>query len=226
MNKTLYIILALLCISFSAGAQSQLPFGRERRGGSGNRGNQGIERLTDPNSNMHLPSMEYRNYSDDKFDELDKTMKERSWNSEDTAWERAQIEDTHDSYQRYIAMYPNGAHRPQATKRLIDIDVNNIFNNAHNKIPGIKQIEEDSSSLTSTLTVINSTGYPLTVMCSGPDSKSIVINTGGTGTVTVVNGDYRIGASVPPPFIRPFAGTAGFSGGRYEVEFFVVTNSF
>ena len=226
MNKALYIIMTLLCTAFIAGAQTPLPLSRERRGGSGSRGSHGLERMTDPNSGMQMPPMEYQNYSDEKFNELDKTMKERSWNSEDTAWERARIEDTHDSYQRYIAMYPNGAHRPDATKRMIDIDVNNIFNNAHNKMPGIKRVEEDNTSLTSTITVINSTGYPLTVMYSGPDSKSIVIGPDGFGTVTIVNGDYRIGASVPPPFIRPFAGTAGFSGGRYEVEFFVVTNSF
>ena len=70
--------MTLLCTAFIAGAQMPLPLSRERRGGSGNRGSHGLERMTDPNNGMQMPPMEYQNYSDEKFNELDKTMKERS----------------------------------------------------------------------------------------------------------------------------------------------------
>ncbi|MCQ2146974.1 MAG: hypothetical protein MJZ16_05595 [Bacteroidales bacterium] len=170
--------------------------------------------------------IEFKSYSDDKLKELDERMKEREWNSEDTAWERARTLNTKDAYLKYVGMYPYGAHRAQADERLIEINVNDIMNGAHGSLPGMKQVQVDEDSPTSTIVIENFTGYPLTVMYSGPEGRSVTISPGSKMAVTINNGYYRIAATVPAPAVRPFAGTETFSGGRYEVGFHIVRVGF
>ena len=166
----------------------------------------------------------YGKYTDEGLEQLEKQMAERDWGSEDSAWARACEADTAEAYQRYIAIYPYGAHRAEATQRLIDKNVDNVFNSSHGGLPQMKWVAPDEDSPTSTITVHNETGYPLTVMYSGSESKSTVIAPGRSDTLTVPNGRYRIAASVPPAFVRPFAGTETFHGGSYEVSFYVVSS--
>ena len=164
----------------------------------------------------------YGKYEDKGLEDLEKEMQEREWGNEETAWERAKSLDSKEGYEKYLARYPYGAHAGDANNRLIDIKVQDAINSNHEDLPDMKRVEEDDDSPTSTILVENHTDYPLTVMYSGLESKSTVIAAGGRGTVTVKNGHYRIAASVPPGHIRPFAGSQDFSGGRYEVGFWVV----
>lgn len=164
----------------------------------------------------------YGKFSDDKLKELEEEMKERDWNKEETAWVRASELDTEEAYTRYLAMYPYGIHRGDADKRIIDLRIMIALNSAHNELPGIKHVESDEDSPTSTVVINNCTEYPLTVMYSGDDTKSIIISVGHKATITVNNGDYSIAASVPDTKVRPYAGTTVFSGGRYETSFYVV----
>ena len=76
--------------------------------------------------------------------------------------------------------------------------------------------------MTSEIVIDNNTDYALTVYYSGTSFKSILIPIGGKATFTVENGDYKIAASVPPAYIRPYAGKTEFVGGRYEIGFWVV----
>lgn len=169
---------------------------------------------------MHTP--EYAKYTDDKIKQLEKDMNERDWASEETAWLRACTMDNETAYKKFIAMYPNSVHRGEADKKLIDISVDNALANAHNSLPGITQTYEDDDSPTSTITIDNNTEYPLTVLFSGDASKSIVIASGHSGVVKVENGYFRIAASVPPITIKPYAGITCFTGGSYQIGFWVV----
>ena len=168
-------------------------------------------------------SASYKEYSDKDFDDLEKVMQEREWGSEDTAWKRAKELNTRQSYERYMAIYPNGAHIAEATCLLIDAKINETLNNAHNDLPNIKRVEPDDDTPISTVAVKNNTIYSLTVYWSGKNTKSTVIPPDGMATIVVENGDYKIAASVPPNNIRPFAGETYFAGGRYEMGFWVVS---
>ena len=171
-------------------------------------------------------SAAYKGYSDNDLDEFKKEMQERMWGSEDTAWERARELDTRQSYERYMAIYPNGAHIAEATCLLIDAKINETLNNAHDALPDIKRVEPDDNTLTSTVAVKNNTIYHLTLYWSVRDIESTVIPPDGTALITVENGDYKIAASVPPSHIKPFAGKTTFVGGRYEMGFWVVPTQF
>lgn len=168
-----------------------------------------------------LPSG-YGKYKDEGLEDLTKAMEERDWGSEDTAWERAKSKDTIDAYQKYLARYPYGQHVGEANQRIIDIRVDDALKGDHNELPQIERTVTDDDSPTSTIVVENATRYPLTVMYSGTESKSITIPAYCKGTVTIKNGHYRIAASVPVATIYPYAGNQDFSGGRYETGYIIV----
>lgn len=178
--------------------------------------------LVPPDSRGSVPSG-YKDYQDDGLNDLNQKMKEREWGSEDTAWRQASDSDSSQAYERYLAIYPNGAHAAEATVRLVSAKVNETLANAHNELPEIKQTSSDEFSPTSTVMVQNNTGYPLTVYCSGTDNRTVVIPPDKKAAITIKNGQYKLAATVPPSHIRPYAGQTSFSGGEYEIGFWVVT---
>lgn len=215
-------ISILLLLSLSAGAQNWNTLSPDvERGRSGSfSGQKGLLPPSAPE--MKTLPVEHDTYNDDGYSQMEEEMNERSWKSEDTAWERACKMDTKDAYRRYIAIYPSGAHRAEATRRMIDREVDDILDNAHEELPGIEHVLVDNESPTSTIIVENHTGYVLTVYYSGIDSRTIQVSPDGRGSVTLTNGPYRIAASVPPTNIRPYAGKTQFIGGRYETKYYVV----
>ncbi len=225
-----YLLLAgMLCISFFADAQSTVSL--KRKGDRYSGGAVMSEKATiaeigndlkPVNPAAATTPIEHSEYTDAMTDELARRMTEKKWEREDTAWEMAVTIDTKESYRKYVAMYPGGAHRPEAAKRIIDFEVNDVFNEDHGTLPGMEHVEEDIDSPTSTITVENVTDYTLTVMYSGPESKRIQIAPRSRGTVTLANGRYRIAASVPRSNVRPYAGGETLIGGRYEAGYCIV----
>ena len=219
------IVLLLLFVLFSAGlavAQVPVQLERPRKMKLEPLGMKGTEKLLSAPKDKDPGALKYKGYSDESLDEMEKQMQERDWGSEDTAWKRACEQNTYDSYQRYIAMYPNGAHKADATCLLIDARVNEALRNAHENLPNIHILEADPDSPNSTLRIRNNTGLTLTVYCSGNSTKDIVIPPDGFATLLLENGEYKIAASVPPQHIRPFAGKTTFTGGSYDIGFWVV----
>ena len=219
--------MLLLGARFLLDAQSSVSLGREGKGRLGIPADVHGSREKPIGSTINADSspIEHSEYKDENLERLEKEMEAREWGSEGTAWERARKADTKEAYQRYVAMYPNGAHRPQASQRIVDLSVNDIFDGDHGSLPEMHCVARDDDSPTSTITVENATRYPLTVMYSGPESRSTVIPPGAKSTVTLPNGRYRIAASVPDAFVRPFAGSETFSGGRYETGYVIVRSS-
>lgn len=220
-----FAAMVLLCAG--AVAQSTVPL-RQRSLETGSGKVSGSSKVGTVGNVMDMKSLptDFKSYEDDRLKEVEKAMEERDWRSEDTAWKRASAINTKDSYERYIGMYPYGAHRADADARLIDIQVNDAFKKDHGNLPGMKYVAPDEDSPTSTIVIENDTGYPLTVMYSGTESKSITIAPGFRQSITVKNGSYRIAASVPAPNIRPFAGTENLTGGRYETGYVVVPSRY
>lgn len=228
-GKLATLILCLLLTVVTASAQSPVPSRRSgdryvvgsAGGGTGavmsNKGMLGGSISAEP----ALPS-NYGKFKDEGLDDLSKAMEERDWGSEDTAWARAKSQDTIGGYQKYLARFPYGPHVGEAQNRIIDIRVNDALNSDHNELPQIQRTISDDDSPTSTIVVENTTRYPLTVMYSGLESRSITIPAHSRGTVTLKNGRYRIAASVPVASIIPYAGSQDFVGGRYETGYCIV----
>lgn len=224
MTKLIHLVFSLFLVCFIASAQSSGSLERSGSRSLGVAGRTGTDKMIDPKmGTATISNPNYKNYSDDSLNDFSQQMKERDWGSEDTAWKRAREADNKQSYERYMAIYPNGAHMAEATTRLIEANIAEALNSAHNDLPNITHIESDDASLTSTITFENNTGLQLTIYYSGSDIRSIVIPPGGKSKITINNGNYKLAASVPPSHIRPYAGQTVFTGGSYEMGFWIVT---
>lgn len=224
-KRNILILLLCLLTCWPTAAQSYSP---ERPiillPGSGSAGQSGKKPILEMPKSENANSSSYKAYTDESLDELNRKMEERDWGSEDTAWIRACEKNTRQSFERYMALYPNGAHIAEAEQKLIISKITETLNNTHNELPDIKHLEVDDESLTSTVYIQNNTIYPLTVYYSGFQTKGTVIPASGSATITVENGEYKIAASVPPHHIRPYAGKTSFSGGKYEIGFWVISD--
>lgn len=222
--RRLFLILFMLTLCCAALAQSggsvEKPRGKSMEMPKSSRSGETMDAKMDASSSIPY---NYKAYSDEKLEELNKAMKEREWNSEEGAWKRACEIDNRQAYEKYMATYPNGVHIYEANKNIINARIAETLEGAHNSLPNIKHTETDDESMTSTIVIDNNTGYTLTVYYSGASIKSVMIPVGGRSTFEVENGEYKIAATVPPEYIRPYAGKTDFVGGRYEIGFWVVS---
>lgn len=228
MRKVVSILFCLTLFVTCVRAQSSVPFGKSGDrfiGGTTGAGSGAVmSKGVLGGAISHEPALPsgYGQYKDEGLKDLKEQMEEREWGSEDTAWKKACEADNIPTYQKYLARYPYGQHAGNAQSRIIDIRVNDALNSDHNELPQMQRTMSDDDSPTSTIVVENTTRYPLTVMYSGIDTRSITIPPHSKSTVTVKNGRYRIAASVPVASVIPFAGGEEFSGGRYETGFCIV----
>lgn len=145
------------------------------------------------------------------------------WEDETAAWNMAKENDKKEYYQKFLELYPNSVYASKAEKRLIDIQVNNVFSGSYDELPELSQSGYGYGS-TSTISVYNNTAYTLTVRYSGIDSKQLIISPYQRKSVTLPNGNYKCVASISGN-ARNYAGTENLTGGSYEVEYYIVTTS-
>lgn len=175
-----------------------------------------------PSEYGRYKTTDYSRPDADKLKIKDAEIMEREWDSDDAAWSTACALNTKTAYQKYVQKYPVGNHRAEANKKIVDFEVNEIFNGNHGSLPPMNRTNEDDKSPTSTVVIENTTDYVMTIYFSGIDSKKLMINPKGKATVNLKNGSYRVAASVPVQNIHPYAGTQDFRGGRYETGYCIV----
>ena len=150
------------------------------------------------------------------------SIENEAWKTESEAWKMAQKENTISAYQKYLNLFPRGAHKAAADKKLIDMQVSNVFAGEHGTLPSMDQTGYGGGP-TSTVFIQNSTQYALTLLYSGPDSKRIVISPNQSSSITLKNGSYRVAASVSAAGVGNFAGSESLRGGSYSVEYYIVS---
>ena len=161
---------------------------------------------------------EYFRDSEEKIEEINN----KAWNTEAKAWKQATTENSISAYEKYKALYPKGAHISICEKRLIDLEVSRIYAGDHGTLPAMDKTSYGGGT-TSYITVSNSTSYTLTILYSGPDSKRLIINAGGTKSVRLKNGQYRVAASVSAANVSNYAGSENLNGGSYSVDYYIST---
>lgn len=167
-----------------------------------------------------LPSAYWKD-SKKKIQEIEN----QKWSTESKAWNTAKSEDTIAAYQKYLELYPKGKHRSQAEKKLIDLEVAGVFAGSHGSLPAMDKTNWGSGP-TSHIYVTNSTGYTLTLLYSGPDSKKLVLSPGRSSSIDLKNGNYKVAASVSASHVNRYAGSESLTGGSYSVEYYISSHSF
>lgn len=164
--------------------------------------------------------------SSDDYKDSEKWLEatDNRWNTETNAWYTASQLDNLSSYEKYLSLFPNGKHKAQADKKVIDLSVAATFAGSHGTLPEMDQVGYSGGS-TSYVSVTNSTSYTLTLLYSGNESKRLVLSPNSTGSIRLKNGSYRIAASVSASNVSRYAGTESLNGGSYEVEYYISTTT-
>jgi outer membrane protein assembly factor BamD (BamD/ComL family) len=159
----------------------------------------------------HGHDYNYRKLADEKLSSL-----------EYETWSNA---NTVKKVNEYLNAYPYGKYSKEAEKRLIDLEVEAIFKGDYGKLPPMNKNYYGGYSSNNKIEVYNNTAYTLTVLYSGPESKKIVLSPKQKTSVTLINGNYKIAASVNSSSVSNYAGKENLSGGDYDVEYYIVTTS-
>jgi hypothetical protein len=90
------------------------------------------------------------------------------------------------------------------------------------KLPPAQSIAVGGGSQKPGLLIKNQTEYELTVLMAGPVERSFSIPQGGSQTVVLPAGTYRVVGQVRASDVLPFYGTQVYaSGSSYEEAFYV-----
>ncbi len=143
------------------------------------------------------------------------------------AWEVALITNSIKGFKAYLNKFPYGDYTDSAEKKIIDLEVDNIFKGNHSKLPPLSRSGFGSSAYTNgnKIEIFNNTKYTLVVRYSGEESKKVEIASKRKVVVQLKNGNYRITASVNAANVQNYAGTEYLRGGEYNSEFYIVTQT-
>ena len=145
------------------------------------------------------------------------------WNSDRRAWKTTLAIGNLNTYKKYLTLYPNGEHKEEAERIIIDLEVANVFESGdYGQLPSMDRTGS-YSSIYSTITIKNDTQYTLTILYSGMESKRLVLSPNNSESIRIKSGSYKIVASVDNDGVQNFAGHEELSGGSYEVTYYIRT---
>jgi tetratricopeptide (TPR) repeat protein len=128
-------------------------------------------------------------------------------------------------YGTLLRYYPESQYTSEAEKAKIDTEIAQISAGQHGYLPpAIPQNPEELEGKAE-LTIINDTSYKLTVLLSGPTTRSVILSAGGTEQITLDPGVYEIAAKVSAEDVIPYYGETTFEGNYlYENRFYISTS--
>jgi hypothetical protein len=144
---------------------------------------------------------------------------------ENIFWKQAEEKNNIKNFKKYLSNFPNGIHLVEAEKAIIDLEVEEIFKGKHHTLPPMSKISNGfKNEKINYIEVFNNTVYDLTVRYSGNfESKKIVVKPYKTKNITLVNGKYKIAASVNTTGVINYVGEDNLKGGSYGSEFYIET---
>lgn len=162
------------------------------------------------------PNSTYTSLAEDKLMAMD-----------EKEWESAVKSNSIKKFKQYIKNHPEGIYIVDAEKRLIDLEVDEIFRGNYGKLPPLTKTSTNYHNSThSELKIFNNTQFTLTLRYSGIESKKLVFSPKQTLYVKLMNGKYRVAASVNVANINNYAGEEQLYGSKYESEYYIVTSRY
>lgn len=124
--------------------------------------------------------------------------------------------------EEFISKYPNHKSAKTFRKKIIDLEVNEIFGDRNTgQLPSFDRNNSSNSSY-SEIEIENGTQCNLVVRYSGADTKMIEIPAGTTRSISMPSGTYRIAASACS---SNYAGTENLQG-SYSTKYYITTTRY
>lgn len=121
------------------------------------------------------------------------------------------------AWKKFLEDYPDYPNKSYINEKIIRLEVDEILGSSETgQMPSFNSYGSSYTS-SSTVDVTNNTGCTLTVRYSGVDAKLIEIPSGGTRSVYLSSGNYKIAASACG---SNYAGTENLHG-SYSSEFYI-----
>lgn len=149
--------------------------------------------------------------------EAKEALENQKWGTEKAAWETAQKGNSSKDYQKYMQLYPKGAHSKQALQKEIENKINNYYSRSKGSLPIPTYTSYKRAG--SSFTIKNDTSGTLTIYFKGPSVKRIEIKKGARSTVKLLNGTYRVVAVTESG--TPYASLMTFKNGYYEADYYI-----
>jgi hypothetical protein len=137
-------------------------------------------------------------------------------------WEKALKTNTIKSFRKFLKKHPDSPFADKARGKIVDLEVTDIMDKSHGNLPSPKRISGSRYSKYAVINIHNDTKYNLTVRYSGPDSFKVLFSPREKGSIEIINGNYRVAASVDASHVRNYAGDQTLKGGNYEVQYYIV----
>lgn len=139
-----------------------------------------------------------------------------------TQWEKALNASTITALQDFIEKNPDGFYANKARAKIVDLEVDEIMSRNPEKLPPLKEAEHIRGRKYSVINIHNATNYNLTLRYSGPDSFKVIFVPGERSSVEVLNGDYRVAATVNAFKVDDYAGEENLTGANYQVKYYII----
>jgi len=159
----------------------------------------------------------YAPLSEDSINNIISYLKDNVWLEEETAWKNAESIGSMAAYNKYLDLYPDGIHKKEA----IDAAVQHIASGKYGELPPMDKYYNEGGP-TSYITISNDTQYNLTILYSGIESKRIILQPGERSTISLLNGNYKIAASVNAYDVCNYYGVEELTGQHYSVNYYIL----
>lgn len=145
----------------------------------------------------------------------------------ETVSEPLSYDDVKKSYsiydiKQFIRENPNHENIAELEKRIIDLEVDNIFNDKNTGQMPASERTSYSNSTISEISIKNDTSCDLTIRYSGPESKVITISPNRTRSINLKSGSYRIAATACG---YNYAGSESLNG-DYTSSYYIETTRY
>jgi tetratricopeptide (TPR) repeat protein len=127
-------------------------------------------------------------------------------------------------YEVLLQYYPESRYASEAEKAKIEAEIAQIAGQEHGNLPPPSELPSEEPEEDAEYTITNDTSYVLTVLFSGPTTRSVILSPHATETITLEPGAYRVAAKVSDPSVIPYYGEETLSGStHYESSFYIRT---
>ena len=145
---------------------------------------------------------------------------ERGYEAVDVCRLHKQREAQIANLERFIRYYPNGEYTQEAKDKLIQLTVADVFDRQHGSLPKAQNVG-GTYGTRSTIKIKNDTQYGLSIYYSGSELRQLYIGTGGSSTVDLPNGEYRIAVKADGGNVSDYAGLDVYQGGQYSYSLYI-----
>lgn len=136
-------------------------------------------------------------------------------------WENAKKKNTISTYKSFIERHPTSYYREDAESKIVDLEVKKIFESEHGYLPPSTKTKSYTERRYSVMNIYNDTKYDMTLRYSGIESFKIIFKPKEKSAFEILNGNYKVTASVNAINVIDYAGTEEIDGGDYQVTYYI-----